>query len=126
MKHNLNKAGYAQVGTAVKKEAKTKGFLLSLVTLIGFGAFTAYASITSDISLIEFGARLIANTQTAQVVIDLYIACILIGIWMYHDAVSRRKSVYYLVPFYLITAVYACIGLLLYLVFRQWGVMRDR
>lgn len=97
---------------------------LLLLILISFSAITAYASLTSDISLLEFGKQLMSNTGTAQVVIDLYIACGLICVWMYHDAKKRGKSMGYLVPFYLITLIYACIGPLLDLVLREWSMSK--
>lgn len=101
---------------------RTLGLLL--LTLLSFSAFTAYASLTSDISLIEFGKQLMSHTGTAQVVIDLYIACGLIGIWMYYDAKKRGKTLGYLIPFYAITLIYACIGPLLYLVLRERSMIK--
>ena len=55
---------------------------------------------------------------TAQVVIDLYILAALACVWMYQDAKSRGKGLGYLIPFFVLTAVFVSAGPLLYLVLR--------
>jgi hypothetical protein len=86
------------------------------IVLILFSAFTAYAMLSSQESLIDFGARLMSSLDTAQVVIDLYIFCAMACVWMYRDNRSRGKNVSALYPYFLFTAVFASIGPLLYLV----------
>ncbi|MNP66869.1 hypothetical protein D3C76_1626300 [compost metagenome] len=67
-------------------------------------------------SLIDFGISLMSRPDTAQVVIDLYLLAILAGIWMYQDARKRGWSVWAVLPYLLITAVFVSVGPLLYLV----------
>ncbi|MNT65644.1 hypothetical protein D3C72_2036430 [compost metagenome] len=73
----------------------------------------------SEQSLLEFGMQLMSGPDTTQVVIDLYLACGLIAIWMYRDNRRQGRGLAYLLPFYLLTAVFASIGPLLYLVLRK-------
>ncbi len=87
-----------------------------LIALVLFSVFTAYAMLSSQESLIDFGARLMSSLDTAQVVIDLYIFCAMACVWMYRDNRSRGKNVSALYPYFLLTAVFASIGPLLYLV----------
>ena len=89
---------------------------VALIALVLFSAFTAYAMLSSQESLIDFGARLMGSLDTAQVVIDLYIFCAMACVWMYRDNRSRGKKVGALYPYFLLTAVFASIGPLLYLV----------
>lgn len=91
----------------------------ALIALLLFGGYTLYVMAISEQPLLEFGAQLMSRPDTAQVVVDLYLACALIGIWMYQDNRRRGRSVAYLLPFYLLTAVFASIGPLLYLVLRK-------
>ena len=87
-----------------------------LIALILFSAFTAYSMMNSQESLIDFGARLMSSLDTAQVVIDLYIFCALACVWMYRDNRSRGKKIRTIYPYLLLTAVFASIGPLLYIV----------
>lgn len=91
----------------------------ALVALLLFGGYTLWVMAISEQPLLEFGAQLMSRPDTAQVVIDLYLACGLIGIWMYHDNRRQGRGLLYLLPFYLVTAVFASIGPLLYLVLRR-------
>ena len=59
-----------------------------------------------------------SSPDTAQVVIDLYILAALACVWMYQDAKSRGKGLGYLIPFFVLTAVFVSAGPLLYLVLR--------
>jgi len=67
-------------------------------------------------SLLDFGARLMSSLDTAQVVIDLYILCALACVWMYRDNRAKGHTVTAVLPYFLLTAVFASIGPLLYLV----------
>ncbi|MDA8484157.1 DUF2834 domain-containing protein [Pseudomonas resinovorans] len=91
----------------------------ALVALVLFGGYTLWVMAISEQPLLEFGAQLMRRADTAQVVIDLYLACALIGIWMYRDNRRQGRSLAYLLPFYVLTAVFASIGPLLYLVMRK-------
>lgn len=51
-------------------------------------------------------------------VIDLYLLATLACIWMYNDARKRGGSVWSVVPYLMITAVFVSIGPLFYLVVR--------
>ncbi|AYF86306.1 MULTISPECIES: DUF2834 domain-containing protein [unclassified Pseudomonas] len=92
--------------------------LFAMLALILFGGYTLWVMAISEQPLLEFGAQLMGRPDTAQVVIDLYLACALIGLWMYQDNRRQGRSLAYLLPFYLLTAVFASIGPLLYLVLR--------
>lgn len=92
---------------------------LALAALLAFGGYTLYVMAISEQSLLAFGAQLMSRPDTAQVVIDLYLACALIAVWMYQDNRRQGRSLAYLLPFYLLTAVFASIGPLLYLVLRR-------
>jgi len=59
-----------------------------------------------------------SSVDTAQVVIDLYILAALACVWMYRDGRARGKSRAYLLPFFLLTALFVSFGPLLYLVLR--------
>lgn len=72
-------------------------------------------------SLAQFGIQLMSSLDTAQVVIDLYIMATLACIWMYHDNQSRGKSFASVAPYFLITAIFVCIGPLLYLVVKGFS-----
>lgn len=93
--------------------------LSALLALVAFGVYTLYVMAISEKPLLEFGAQLMSRPDTAQVVIDLYLACGLIGIWMYQDNRRQGRGLLYLLPFYLVTAVFASIGPLLYLALRR-------
>lgn len=93
--------------------------LFALIALVLFGGYTLWVMAISEQSLLEFGTQLMGRPDTAQVVIDLYLACTLIGIWMYQDNRRQGRTLAYLLPFYLLTAVFASIGPLLYLVMRK-------
>lgn len=69
-------------------------------------------------SLLAFGAQLMSSPDTARIVIDLYILAALACIWMYHDARHRGKGLGYLIPFFVLKAVFVSAGPLLYLVLR--------
>jgi uncharacterized protein DUF2834 len=91
---------------------------LPLVVLCLFMGFTFWVMAGAEQSLLAFGAQLMSSPDTAQVVIDLYILAALACVWMYQDAKSRGKRVGYLVPFFVLTAVFVSAGPLLYLVLR--------
>ena len=89
---------------------------IPLIALILFSAFTAYAMINAQESLIDFGARLMSSLDTAQVVIDLYIFCAMACVWMYRDNKSKGNEVKSILPYFILTAIFASLGPLLYLV----------
>lgn len=91
---------------------------LPLIVLCLFMGFTFWVMAGAEQSLVAFGAQLMSRPDTAQVVIDLYIMAALACVWMYQDAKSRGKGVGYLIPFFVVTAVFVSAGPLLYLVLR--------
>ena len=95
-----------------------KSVALPLIALIAFAGYTASVMLQVEQSLIDFGISLMSRPDTAQVVIDLYLLATLAGVWMYQDARKRGQSVWSVVPYILITAVFVSIGPLLYLVVR--------
>jgi len=90
--------------------------VVPLLTLLLFAGFTIYTMAVSQESLLAFGARLMSSVDTAQVVIDLYIFCALACVWMYFDNKSLGRNIVSVIPYFLLTAVFASIGPLLYLV----------
>lgn len=91
---------------------------LPLIVLCLFMGFTFWVMAGANQSLLAFGAQLMSSPDTAQVVIDLYILAALSCVWMYQDAKSRGKGLGYLIPFFVVTAVFVSAGPLLYLVLR--------
>ena len=85
--------------------------------LVLFTAYTIYTMTIADQSLLSFGYQLISSSDTAQVVIDLYIMAFLAICWMCTDSKRLGKSKWYITPFVLLTLVFVSIGPLLYLVF---------
>lgn len=98
-----------------------KARLLSSAILILFSAYTLLVMLQAEQSLWQFGQQLMSSPDTAQVVIDLYLLAALAFVWMYHDNKARQRSALSLLPYFLITAVYASIGPLLYLALRGPG-----
>ena len=97
---------------------------LPLTALIAFTGYTVSVMLQAEQSLIDFGISLMSRPDTAQVVIDLYLLATLAGVWMVKDARARGMSVWSVVPYLLLTAVFVSIGPLLYLVVR--GVREKR
>ncbi|RON91477.1 DUF2834 domain-containing protein [Pseudomonas fluorescens] len=97
---------------------------MPLTALIAFTGYTVSVMLQAEQSLIDFGLSLMSRPDTAQVVIDLYLLATLAGVWMVKDARSRGMSVWSVVPYLLLTAVFVSIGPLLYLVVR--GVRERR
>jgi hypothetical protein len=91
---------------------------LPLIILCLFMGFTFWVMAGAEQSLLAFGVQLMSSPDTAQVVIDLYILAALACVWMYQDAKSRGKGLGYLIPFFVLTAVFVSAGPLLYLVLR--------
>jgi len=92
--------------------------IFPLIIFCLFMGFTFWVMAGADQSLLAFGAQLMSSPDTAQVVIDLYILAALACVWMYQDAKSRGKGLGYLIPFFVLTAVFVSAGPLLYLVLR--------
>ncbi|AZE11281.1 hypothetical protein C4K10_3001 [Pseudomonas chlororaphis subsp. aureofaciens] len=97
---------------------------LPLIALIAFAGYTFAVMLQAEQSLLEFGLGLMSRPDTAQVVIDLYLLATLAGIWMYRDARFRGQSALSVLPYLLLTAVFASIGPLLYLVVRGFRERR--
>lgn len=95
-----------------------KKVFIPLIVLILFSGYTGYAMLVSEESLVDFGVRLMSSVDTAQVVIDLYIYCGLACVWIYRDAKAQGKSLVAMLPYFLLTAIFASIGPLLYLVIK--------
>ncbi|MEN5312900.1 DUF2834 domain-containing protein [Pseudomonas koreensis] len=91
---------------------------LPLTALIAFTGYTVSVMLQAEQSLIDFGISLMSRPDTAQVVIDLYLLATLAGVWMVKDARARGMSVWSVVPYLLLTAVFVSVGPLLYLVVR--------
>lgn len=89
---------------------------LALAALLGFSVYTGYTMLLAEQSLIDFGLGLMSSPDTAQVVIDLYLMAVLACIWMYRDARSKGKTFIAVLPYVVLTAVFVCIGPLLYIV----------
>ncbi|MCG7200216.1 DUF2834 domain-containing protein [Marinobacter pelagius] len=87
---------------------------LPLIVLCLFLGFTFWVMAGAEQSLLAFGAQLMSSPDTAQVVIDLYIVAALTCVWMYEDAKSCVKGLGYLIPFFVVTAVFVSAGPLLY------------
>lgn len=97
---------------------------LPLTALLAFTGYTVSVMLQAEQSLIDFGISLMSRPDTAQVVIDLYLLATLAGIWMVKDARSRGQTVWSVLPYLLLTAVFVSIGPLLYLVVR--GIQQHR
>ncbi|OFW35983.1 MAG: DUF2834 domain-containing protein [Candidatus Aquicultor primus] len=89
---------------------------IALVTLLLFSLYTASTLFLAEQSLLAFGIELMSSPDTAQVVIDLYLLACMACVWMYKDARSKGRSLASLLPYFLITACFASIGPLLYIV----------
>ena len=89
---------------------------LALAALLSFSVYTGYTMLLAEQSLIDFGLGLMSSPDTAQVVIDLYLMAVLACIWMYRDARSKGKTFIAVLPYVVLTAVFVCIGPLLYIV----------
>ena len=92
--------------------------ILSIILLVVFTGYTLYSISISEQSLLSFGYQLISSPDTAQVLFDLYIMAFLAVLWMYQDSQKRGKSVWYFIPFAMLTLIFVSVGPLLYLVLR--------
>ncbi len=96
-----------------------KTLLVLYAILLSFLAFTVYSLSVSEQPFFEWARELMSVPATAQVVLDLYIACGLILAWMFHDIRKRGKSKLQWMIFACITVFAASIGPLLYLILRE-------
>lgn len=96
-----------------------KNTVLPLAALLTFTAYTLFVMTQAEQSLIQFGLELMSRLDTAQVVIDLYILAALSCLWMYNDTKARGRSFTSVLPYFVITALFASIGPLLYLVVKS-------
>jgi hypothetical protein len=92
--------------------------ILPLAVLVAFSAYTVFVMLHAEQSLLQFGMQLMSRLDTAQVVIDLYIFAVLACVWMYRDNQARGRTLVSLLPYFALTAIFASIGPLLYLVMR--------
>ncbi|MCE3026311.1 DUF2834 domain-containing protein [Salinicola sp. DM10] len=95
-------------------------FWVPLTALIAFSAYTAYAIATSDQSLSAFAGELMRKPTTALVVFDVYLALLMLAVWMFFDARRRGHGMGYLMVFYVITFCFGSAGPLAYLTLRGW------
>ena len=89
------------------------------IVLISFLGMTGYSLAVTEEGFFEWARGLMMVPATAQVVVDLYIACGLILIWMFYDSRSRGKPFAYWLAFAVFTVFAASIGPLLYLILRE-------
>lgn len=93
---------------------------LALLALQAFSGYTLFTLLQAEQSLLQFGLQLLSRPDTAQVVIDLYLMALLASAWMLSDARRRGRSVFSVLPYLLLTAVFVSIGPLLYIVIQGW------
>jgi len=98
-----------------RKEFGLKIRTTSIILLLLFTGYTAYAMSIAQQSLLSFGYQLISSPDTAQVVFDLYIMAFLDITWIYQDSKNLGRSNLYFLPFALLTLVFVSVGPLLYL-----------
>ena len=99
-------------------------FLLSIGALVSFIAFTVMVSATGGERFLTYAAGISWNSWGAQVGVDLYIACTIACIWIWHDARRQGWGLGMVVPFYVVTLPFASMGLLLYFTVRNFRLMR--
>ncbi|MDZ5602721.1 DUF2834 domain-containing protein [Pseudomonas sp. RP23018S] len=97
---------------------------IALVALVLFSLYTGWTMLIAEQSLLAFGMALIASPDTAQVVLDLYLMAALAGIWMVRNNHRRGRPWLAVLPYLALTAVFVCIGPLLYIVLN--GVQEGR
>ena len=97
----------------------SKRFLGLLIVLVGFAGYTIYVIVARDVSLMAYLGALRPNSWATQILIDLYIACSLLGLWMIKDTRARGKPFTSVLPFLALTLFLASMGPLLYLLFRE-------
>ncbi|WP_061239465.1 hypothetical protein [Ectopseudomonas composti] len=97
---------------------------LALVALLAFSLYTAWCMAVAEQSLLAFGLELLSRPDTAQLVIDLYLLAAMAALWMYRDARSKGRSLLSILPYLVLTAVFASIGPLAYMVVE--GFWRQR
>lgn len=89
---------------------------IALPLLLLFALYTGWTMMIAEQSLIAFGLELMSRPDTAQVVIDLYVMAGLGCVWMVRDHRKRGGSLLGVMPYLLLTLVFVCMGLLLYIV----------
>ncbi|HGY9634860.1 TPA: DUF2834 domain-containing protein [Pseudomonas putida] len=98
--------------------------ICALAILVLFSLYTGWTMLIAEQSLLAFGLALLAQPDTAQVVIDLYLMAGLAGCWMVRDNRMRGNAGIAVLPYLLLTVVFVSLGPLLYLVIR--GVAEGR
>jgi hypothetical protein len=119
----VRRAGRLAILLITPRKESMMPIALPLSALLAFSGYTVSVMLQAEQSLIDFGISLMSRPDTAQVVIDLYLLATLAGVWMVKDAKGRGRSVWSVLPYLLLTAVFVSIGPLLYLVVRG---IRDR
>ncbi len=89
---------------------------LLIAVILAFGAYTAAAVIEHGFS--DFIEKIVDNTATLQVVIDLSIVATLALIWMYRDSRSANSPPF--LPNAIVTVFAGSFGPLTYLLHRTW------
>ncbi len=94
-----------------------------LVLLVGlflvFAGYTIFVWLTAEVGFVAFMTTLPFNAWPAQIIVDLYISCMLICLWMFKDARGRGKPPRTVIPYVVITVFFASMGPLLYLIQRE-------
>lgn len=111
--------------SAYNPAVMNKRFLVLLLVLVGFLGYTVYVIVARDVSLFAYLGALRPNSWATQILVDLYIACSLLAVWMVRDARARGKSVASVVPFLILTLLLASMGPLLYLLFRERDLRQE-
>ena len=93
---------------------------LIIITLILFGALTGLAIWHDGITGI-FGS-IISSFGSAQIYIDLFIALVLIMIWMWHDAKATGRNP---LPWIIATLAVGSFGPLVYLLTRKSNIGKE-
>lgn len=88
---------------------------LLFTILAAFGLFSLY--VMRDFGYLGIWRAGFANAAALQILVDLAIACLLIGSWMLGDARARGLNAW---PFLAITLAAGSFGPLLYLVYREY------
>lgn len=86
---------------------------------ISFLGFTLYSLAATDQPFFEWALGLLSVPATAQVVIDLYLACGLILAWMYYDTLNRQGSIKVWFLYAVLTLFTGSLALLVYLIMRE-------
>ncbi|MCP5162123.1 MAG: DUF2834 domain-containing protein [Hahellaceae bacterium] len=96
------------------------------LVLGAFMLFTLGVMLTEKASLLEFGQEMLQRNDTLQLVLDLYLANVLLVLWMIDDNRKNAQSTASLLPFMGITLIFATVGPLLYMCWRNRFPFTDK